>query len=248
MENIYYKLVQALRAIAIDEVEVDNVDVDADTASGVEGEIETEQDNTSAEYDIDGEKFTLEQLREFKQGHMRQSDYTKKTQEVSNFRKENQEAIELYNFIRDNPEMARKLAEFSQEEGAQSPGVTDPTIQNMQTELFSMKLQTQLTNITAKDSMVNDIDLLTICAERGCDADEAYTIWRGQNFDKIMEKKMAEKSAKLTEDIKKNGIVTKTLASGGKITNTDATTQLSQAELDYCAKADIEPAEYLKWK
>lgn len=39
-------------------------------------------------YDIDGEHFTLDQLREFKDGGLRQNDYTKKTQELSEQRKQ----------------------------------------------------------------------------------------------------------------------------------------------------------------
>lgn len=55
---------------------------------------ETQSDATESEdealpvyYDIDGEEVSLEDVRKWKSGHMMQSDYTKKTQEVAEERK-----------------------------------------------------------------------------------------------------------------------------------------------------------------
>ena len=43
---------------------------------------------TPTEYEVDGEKVTAEQLREWKQGYMRTQDYTKKTQEIAEAKRE----------------------------------------------------------------------------------------------------------------------------------------------------------------
>jgi hypothetical protein len=68
---------------SIDESEVDEVE-----ESEVE-ELETQPDNDDLFYiDLDGEEITSEQIREWKQGSMRQSDYTRKTTELANERKE----------------------------------------------------------------------------------------------------------------------------------------------------------------
>lgn len=40
-------------------------------------------EKTAHEIDLDGEKVTLDQIKEWKSGHMRQEDYTRKTQELA---------------------------------------------------------------------------------------------------------------------------------------------------------------------
>ena len=53
-------------------------------------ETESESEDSEAEelvYELDGEDYTIEQLREFKQGGLRQQDYTKKTTELADNRK-----------------------------------------------------------------------------------------------------------------------------------------------------------------
>ena len=61
--------------------------------------------------ELDGEQLTLEQIREFKQGYLRQSDYTKKTQILAQERERLKEAVELYDYLQSNPEIAQRLVE-----------------------------------------------------------------------------------------------------------------------------------------
>ena len=77
------------------EEEVEAVDVadevDVDEVEELEEEEQAEDDATDegeeSFFDIDGEEITLSQIREWKQGGLRQSDYTKKTTEVADQRK-----------------------------------------------------------------------------------------------------------------------------------------------------------------
>ena len=78
--DVKLKLFNMLCELAADEV--DNTDSEVDTEVGAEVEVDTDDDtDTTAEndgaidtIDIDGESYTLAQLREFKQGNLRQND------------------------------------------------------------------------------------------------------------------------------------------------------------------------------
>lgn len=48
----------------------------------------TNQEVEAPVFDLDGEKVTAEQIKEWKQGYLRQDDYTRKSQEVAEMRKE----------------------------------------------------------------------------------------------------------------------------------------------------------------
>lgn len=93
---------------------------------------------TSAEWDLDGEKITAEQVRGWKQGHMMQSDYTRKTQELA--AKEHQYQDELRNYqewqkwLRENPEAVDALAQAMQAKSGPRPqgNQQQPQSQNQQ--------------------------------------------------------------------------------------------------------------------
>lgn len=55
----------------------------------------------SLTFNVDGEQLNIAEL---KAGYMRQGDYTRKTQELSNFRKENENAIVLWNSLQERPQ------------------------------------------------------------------------------------------------------------------------------------------------
>lgn len=62
-----------------EEVEPDQSEEEAEEQSG--------EDDEDALYEVEGETFTLSELREWKKSGLRQQDYTKKTQEVAELRK-----------------------------------------------------------------------------------------------------------------------------------------------------------------
>ena len=67
-----------------DEVEVDEVE---ELEQEEEAQPEALSDEEESYFDIDGEEITLSQIREWKEGNLRQSDYTRKTTEVADQRK-----------------------------------------------------------------------------------------------------------------------------------------------------------------
>jgi len=54
---------------------------------------ETDKSGKTDEYDLDGEKITAAQIKEWKQGYMRQDDYTRKTQELAKAKEPQKEEL-----------------------------------------------------------------------------------------------------------------------------------------------------------
>lgn len=244
-----------------DELAIDGEGVQpvVDTPEAVqEVETSTEQVDTAPEavveepsYEVDGEKLTAAQIREFKKGSMRQSDYTRKTQELAQARKENVEALEVYNYLRDNPDIAKKLAEYTPETDGKIAKSVDPVskeIQSLNVKFATMDIERQLADITSKDSDVSDLELLELANTNGWDVKTAYNVWRGQNVDKIIAKKLAEQSKNLTKEIQSNHGITKTLVSKGDKPNANGSFGLSEAEQSMASKLGMTNEEYNKWK
>lgn len=222
--------------------------------------VQEEQQNTDEEqadstedvpdegYLIDGEIFTPEQIKEWKQGYLRQSDYTKKTQELSQERARVKDAIELYEYLQGNPELAQQLATQDKSVQSKAPTQDNKAIQELSYRLATMELDNQLNNIKTKDSTVDEVQLLNIATQNNCSLDVAYNIYRGMNFDKLLEQKLKEHSSKLTEEIKQNGISTKSIISSGDKPNNDGNFGLSNDEIIMAGKLGMSLEEYSKWK
>lgn len=203
-----------------------------------------------SKYNIDGEEFTVDEIREWKRGNMRQSDYTRKTQEIAKQRKEAQEALEVYNYLMSNQELVKKLVELDTEnplEANKAKEKLDPIkkeLEDVKTQLKIKDIDAEINSIMSKDKLVNDIELLQIATDNKCDINTAYKLWRAENMDKIM----AEKEREITERIKRNADVTKTL-----ITPTDKTPEvetygLSEMETIYAERLGMTAQEYAMYK
>ena len=245
--------------------EVDNPSTDVNPQEGeasvdtqtndVDEQEETQEETTNQEapleFDIDGEKLTLEQIREFKRGYMRQSDYTRKTQELASKRQELNDAVELYEYLKANPEIAAKLAEIAPEDKQELASKVNPLYQKVEelsVQLRLNMLEKELEHVLSTDKYgVTEMELLEIAQQEKCSIDKAYKLWKADNADKILEKQIAESKKKITEEIQKNYGVTKTLI---KSNDNPAvkTTNLTEIEKIYAAKLGMSEEEYAKWK
>lgn len=54
-------------------------------------------------------EFTADEIREFRQGSLRQSDYTRKTQDLARQREQLKDAEDLYNYLKSNPHLVQVL-------------------------------------------------------------------------------------------------------------------------------------------
>lgn len=212
------------------------------------------EQTANAGYDIDGEQFSLDEIREWRKSGLRQSDYTRKTQEIAKQREEAKEALEVYNYLMSNQELVEKLIELDTENPVQANNTKaklDPIqkeLQDLKTQLKIKDIDSDLNRITSKDKMVTDVELLEIATKSNCDVETAYNIWRGNNLDKIMAQREKELTAKIKSEIEKNQTVTKTLITTGDVAPTVNDYGLSDVEKVFAEKLGMSEEEYATYK
>ena len=203
-------------------------------------------DNTPEQFfEIDGEKLTPQQIKEYKQGYLRQSDYTKKTQELASQRTQYKEALELYDYFKANPHLAEKLSELEGAENTPKINVSNPALEQLQLEVRTMQIEKEIAELS-KNPYFNELEVLDLATKEGKSVKEAFDIWKGKNFDKILQSEKAKLSSNLTDEIKKNNSTTKTLINPND--NTDSNFGLTEAEMSMAKKLDMSYEDYAKWR
>lgn len=104
--------------------------------------LKTEETNPN-EIEIDG--IGKVEINELKNGYLRQSDYTKKTQEVSKLRKEAEEAMKIADFVKSNPQLAQSI-------GVEPTNPFMNKISELEEQLYDMKLEKEIETLTNKYS------------------------------------------------------------------------------------------------
>lgn len=200
-------------------------------------------------FEIDGEKLTPQQIKEYKQGYLRQADYTKKTQEVANQRKEHKEALELYEYFKANPHLAQKLSEMEDEGAKDIKNVykpQDPMVSELSRTVKAMEINHELELLKVKDPNVDEIEILNLANEEAIPISKAYTMWKGINHDKLLKAELDKRSAQLTEQIKKgNSTVTTLMNPNDK--PTDVSFGLSTEQMAMADRLNMTYEEYKKW-
>lgn len=230
--------------------------VETESNTEVQAEIEQEVETTPelpSEIEIDGEKFSLDDIREWRKGNLRQADYTKKTTELAQKRKEAEEALEVYNYLMSKPDLVKKLYELDTDNPQEVTKVAqklDPVtkqINELNQKLLIKDIEAELKEITSKDKMVNDVELLQLANEMKCSVSMAYDIWRGKNMDKILKSKEQEVKRQLAEQIKTKTDTTKTLIKQTDANNDKGTYGLSDEQIMFAEKLGMSIEEYAKY-
>ncbi|MGL4774541.1 MAG: hypothetical protein ACRC2K_13350 [Clostridium sp.] len=205
-----------------------------------------------SDFEIDGEKFTVDEIREWKKGNMRQADYTRKTQELSKQRKEAEEALGVYNYLMQNQDLTKMLVEHQQQNGGDSSlrEKVDPTLRELneiKQKMVMDDIDRQLNEITTNDKRVSDVELLEIANNSKCDINTAYNIWKGANIDKIMAQRESELKKSIMAEIQNNTVQTQTLI-GGKDAKVESNTfGLTDAQIAMAERFDMTLEEYKKY-
>lgn len=212
--------------------------------------------NTALEFEIDGiGKVKPDDIKEWRQGYMRQSDYTRKTQEVARQRQETKEALELYNFLKSNPHVAQQMQEGDYSGVQNNPMFnkvlnSNPQYEDLSLKVASIELDNMLNGLKSKYADFNEVDVLTKADELNMtNLEDVYFLLKGrQTSNTDIEATLRRKiEAELTEKIRQNGIATQTIIDSGDSV-TDANYGLSDIELAICSKMNLSPEQYAKGK
>lgn len=236
----------------IQEPVANEVETEVQAEQTEQAEVETTPDLPS-EFEIDGEKYSLDDIREWRKGNMRQADYTKKTTELAQKRKEAEEALEVYNYLMSKPDLVKKLYELDTENPQEVAKVSqklDPVtkqISELNQKLLIKDIEAELKEITSKDKMVNDVELLELANQMKCSVSVAYDIWRGKNMDKIIKAKEQEVKRQLAQEIKTKSDTTKTLIKQADANNDKGTFGLTDEQIMFAEKLGMTTEEYSKY-
>lgn len=212
-------------------------------------------------YNIDGEEYTLEQIKEWKLGNMRQADYTKKTQEIAKQKKEMQEAVSLYEYIKNNPDVATALRDVDYsgnvDEKLKSLTPEQQRVQELEYKLAEKELNETINNLKSKYGDFNEVEVLMECDKRQIyDLEFVYKALRGSkepekiDVETIKQQAIEEAKKQLMAELKSNADITNTIISTEGIQNvqTQPGDMLTPAEKAFCDKRGFDYNEYAQWK
>lgn len=183
--------------------------------------------------EIDGETYTLDEI---KNGMMRQSDYTRKTQELANQRKDVEEAIMLQEFLKANPDALRVLqGEQSAIGNASIPNEIlssiDPIvndIKNIKRDMQIQQIENEVTRLTTKYPDFDERIVLEKALEMGIT--DLEFVYKGLRNEPSQEDMIAKAKAELKKELIENKGITKTVIKEEGSQNTQEDIVLTSSE------------------
>jgi len=178
---------------------------------------ETVEANLPDKWIIDGVgEVTADDIKEWKLGNMRLSDYTRKTQELAAEKRKVKDALELYEHLKSNPDIVEAL-----ENGDTSVIRDNPILQKLkpkdekmtqaELELASLKLDTQIKDLKAKYPDFDEMKVLEEADKRGiADLEFVYKAISATDIESVRAQIEKEVREKLTKEIQQNGLETST--------------------------------------
>lgn len=208
----------------------------------------------TSEIEIDGfGKVKIDDIKEWKNGYMRQSDYTRKTQEIAKLRQEQKEANELYTYLKNNPQIAQAISNgdysmIQNNPAFKSMNPYDSRIDDLNMKLAGFELDHMINNLKSKYTDFDEVEVLTEADRLGVsDLEFVYNALQGKKLPTLREQIQKEIEKNITERIRQNGIDT-----GSIITTNDAVAQtshgLTDAEVMIAKKMGLSPEQYKKGK
>ena len=197
--------------------------------------------------------FTIDELKEFRNGYLRQSDYTRKTQELARQRQEAQDALELYNYLRDNPQMVEALMKMDNGANAQTIQRATPENAMMQQILHTQKaMEIEMRLNELKSKYGDDIDEVSLFQKANqMKTDDLEFVYKALQYDNLLaEKQQAQQTAAntLQSEIAANKKAVSTIVSPRQSNVVTQTPTLSADEKRVAALMGLSESDYLKWK
>lgn len=195
--------------------------------------------------------YTIEELKEMKNGNLRQADYTKKTQELARQREELKDAENLYNYLKSNPHLVAALKQA--DTNPQSPVVNAPTVerQMLQQLMYNQKAMETDMKMNELKSKYGDVDELAIYQKAAeLRTDDLEFVYKALNYGKQSfdrEALMAEIKEQLKAELEANRNGVSTIVNTNQQTAPIKTPELSANEKRVAAAMGMTEEEYVKW-
>lgn len=204
--------------------------------------------------EINGEQVPVDEL---KNGYLRQSDYTRKTQELAEKRRELEYLAQIKQQLEANPELAKQIA---QESGLNALDPAYAQEMQRQQEYYDMKLELDLQAMEKQYEDFNRSQVLEVAFERKLSLEDAYLISKANqpqvetptqqvlpDLEQIKRELMEELKKELAsaQPVDTSSIIS---SRGGVAPVGDTTPKLSPAEARMAKIYGMTEEEYAKWR
>lgn len=236
----------------------ENIEPEQGEAKSEAEEIEVEETEGIEEeefIEIDGEKIDIDELRN---GYLRQSDYTKKTQRLAEEKRELEDALRFYEDVRNNPAAIESLRE-----NVDIPRTADPNqahLVELERELYDMKLENEINLMQSKYDDFEVVDVLNFASENNMtNLEDAYMLHKARSggantatkntskidIDSIKEELLQE----IKEEFKEEGS-TSSIISSKQVGNVDKVDEIriTEKEQKIAKSMGLTSSEYVKWR
>jgi len=191
-------------------------------------------------------------IEELKNGYLRQTDYTKKTQEISNMKNEVKDAVTLYEFMRANPDVAKLVVEKAKDTNITTITPEQKRIKSLEDELMLQKRNAEIAELSAKDKDFNLVEVESVMESRNLKSlNDAYKIWKS---DKATNQPLDLESLtkKIKDDLLKElgtQVDTRSIMNNGGTANVENTqAELTPIEKRIAKNLKMSEADYLRYK
>lgn len=192
-------------------------------------------------------------IDELRQGYMRQSDYTRKTQELAQNRKRIEEAQKVYQGITSNPDLAQMLIN---DHGIDIRDPRDLENEELRERYQDMLLEQEINSLQSKYEDFNPMEVLPFAYQNRLEnLEQAYQLVKQSKLSATPAPEFDV--ASLTEQIRQqvlaelqsNVDTSSLIQSGGDSAPvTSNTPTLSQQEMKVARNLRMSPEEYAKWR
>lgn len=232
--------------------------VDAGTNEQTPPVQEQTQKDVPQTIEINGEQVSIDEVTK---GYLRQSDYTRKTQELANQRKELAYLAQLKEQLEANPDLAKQIA---QEHNLAALDPEYAVQAQREQEYWDMKLELDLQNMEKQHTDFKRDDVLKVAYERQISLEDAYLITKATttsvpaqqevqtsslNVDEIKKSLREELLAELRAEQAANVDTTSIISSRSGVAPVgDTTPKLSPDEQKMARIYGMSDDEYAKWR
>jgi hypothetical protein len=223
------------------------------TSQNSQADEQTKVDEKPNTIEIDGKEVPIDEL---KNGYLRQSDYTKKTQEIKRKEQQIEEAIKFMEEVQKNPQVAEQLSEQFQ-----MPNL-DPKqaqVKDLEDKYYDLLIQSELRALHDKYGEFDESEVLNIVMKENIEnLDTAFHVMKSRkgggqetqtqtNPDELKQQLRQEILAELK---KEQPVDTSTIiqSNGGGSPIQDTTPQLSAQEQKVAKMMGLGAEEYAKWR
>ena len=191
---------------------------------------------------------TADEIREWRNSGLRQSDYTRKTQELAQQREELKDASAIYEYLKAHPYLVDsiKQAERNPQFNQIAPSAEKDAIRGLQYQVQSMKVDSELQSLHERYGDFNEDELFRIATENKTNNLEMVLKSMMYN-DKPSTSAIEEAKRQLKAELEQDRDTVSTIVTNKSFKKRN-TPKLSKEEKHVAEMMGMTPREYAKWK